>query len=140
MCVRVCVRADMSATLASPGVTPSHSAVCPSAHLQFGSACEGHEEREVLLQVSAVLRDLPLEQLQQSGKDYLCEGAASLLFAHKGPFQCVGRVFVALLTHIEEETGKCIADLGSTGVGHRGGAEGQGRGAGQRGGGERREE
>ena len=67
-----------------------------------------------------MLRDLPLEELQQSGKDYLCEGAASLLFAHEGPFQCVGRVFVALLTHIEEETGKCIADLGE----HRDGAEG----------------
>ena len=118
MCACVC--ACRHASYTSPGVTPSHSAVCPSAHLQFGSACEGHEEREVLLQVAAVLRDLPLEQLQQSGKDYLCEGAASLLFAHEGPFQCVGRVFVALLTHVKEETGKCIADLGE----HRDGAEG----------------
>ena len=114
------MRACRHVSYTSKGVTPSHSAVCPSAHLQFGSACEGHEEREVLLQVAAVLRDLPLEELQQSGKDYLCEGAASLLFAHEGPFQCVGRVFVALLTHVKEETGKCIADLGE----HRDGAEG----------------
>ena len=124
------------ASYTSQGVTPGHSTVCPSAHLQFGSACEGHEEREVLLQVSAVLRDLPLEQLQQSGKDYLCEGAASLLFAHEGPLQRVGRVFVCLLTHVEQETGKCITDLRE----HRGGAEGRGRRVGQRGGAERGEE
>ena len=70
---------------------------------------------------------LSLEELQQLGEDHLCEGARSLLVSQEGPLQRVGRVLVALLTRVEQQNGKCIADLG---VGQRG----WGRGEGQKGG------